>query len=206
MTREKDIDLAIEAGATHIGLILAPGSPRCLSADRAAALRKYVGTRAAAVGVFRKQPLDEVRALVSSCELSWVQLHGGFVTADATTLREEGLRVIWAAPVHPDGKWNDPQVKCDFLLLDTQKASGFGGTGIAFRWKNTPRPNVPFFLAGGIGNQNAVEAFSTMRPDGLDFNSALEDAPGEKSSDALIELKTTLSDIRKLTEHHTVDL
>lgn len=205
MTRERDIDLAIEAGATHIGLIVAPGSPRCLTAERAAELIEYVGERAFAVGVFRKQPLHEVRALARVNDLSWIQLHGGFKPEDATTLRDEGFRIIWATPVHPDGKWSDPGVDCDFLLLDTQKASGFGGTGVAFSWKNTPQPSRPFFLAGGIGNHNAVQAFSTLRPDGLDFNSALEDAPGEKSSDELSELKTTIQEILTLTEHHTVD-
>ena len=38
LTREQDVDAAVEAGADAIGLVLYARSPRCVSAQRAAEL------------------------------------------------------------------------------------------------------------------------------------------------------------------------
>lgn len=202
MTDEQQIDLAIDAGATHIGLILAPASPRAISAERAAALRGHIGDRAEVVGVFRGQSRDEVVVLAGRVGLDAVQLHGGYTPVDARAVNAAGYPLLWATPVQPDGTWNDEGVVADYLLLDTSKVlkgtgETFGGTGHAFDWSATKRPDVPFLVAGGIGNHNALDAVSALRPNGLDMNSALEDSPGRKNHDQLRALRDT---IRLVTE------
>jgi phosphoribosylanthranilate isomerase len=208
MTRERDIDLAIDAGATHIGLIFAPGSDRCIEISRGKELLRHVGDRAHAVGVFRKQSTDEVIEIADTIGLDWVQLHGGFESSTARALKDSGRKVLWAVAVNPDGKWvdrlGDDAEFVDYLLLDTKKAGSFGGTGLSFEWPATERPDIPFFLAGGLGNHNAVEAYSALRPAGLDFNSALEESPGEKRADELRALAKTIQRIEPLTDQPTV--
>lgn len=200
ITREQDADGAIAAGATHLGLIVAPGSPRRLETERAATLRRHIGARAAVVGVFRKQPVDEVVRLAHALDLAAIQLHGGFPPEAVATIRSASeCPILWAVPVSSEGAWIDPfaghEERPDFYLLDTSRAGVFGGTGSAFEWSKARRPDRPFFVAGGLGNHNAIDAWRALKPDGLDFNSKLETAPGEKSAAALRELSGTIGQL-----------
>ena len=76
ITREEDAQLAVQLGARAIGLVLWPGSPRCLGAQRARAIVETLPAHVTAVGVFVNQPLDEVRRAAEVAALGAVQLHG----------------------------------------------------------------------------------------------------------------------------------
>ncbi|MEG6503764.1 phosphoribosylanthranilate isomerase, partial [Desulfovibrio sp. 1214_IL3152] len=43
----------------------------------------------------------------------------------------------------------------------------------------------PWLLAGGLSAENVGQALSRCSPDGLDFNSGVEDAPGQKNAQKL---------------------
>jgi len=63
---------------------------------------------------------------------------------------------------------------CDMFLLD----NGKGGTGKTFEWTNILNANEilkkPFFLAGGIGIDNARSAIEEVNPFALDISSSVE--------------------------------
>jgi phosphoribosylanthranilate isomerase len=128
------------------------------------------------VGVFRNQPIDEVRRIVEIAKLGLVQLHGDeSYTLDIPTIK--ALQVDSALP--------DTSTNAEYVLFDTG-----GGTGRTFDWTllaGYPR-SKPFFLAGGIKPDNVTAAIATTRPFAIDVASGVESAPGVKDPHKLREL------------------
>lgn len=185
ITRDCDIQPAVDAGATHLGFVFAESSPRNLEVEDAATLIARVPAGVEPVGVFRGVPIAEVIATAERLALTSVQLHGGYNAADIAPLQARGVKVIWALPVAPDGTWESVDATPDYYLLDTSKAGSFGGTGTSFDWSATRRPQAPFFVAGGLKPANIQRAALLLRPDGLDLSSGVEAAPGIKSHERL---------------------
>jgi len=192
LTRPVDIAPAIAAGATHLGFIFAPASPRAVTAEEGVILRRVMPNDVTAVGVFKDQTVEEVLQTAQTVGLQWVQLHGGFETRAIATLQAEGLRVIWAAPVAPNGTYGELPENADLILLDTAEGGQFGGTGATFSWQDTPPPSQPFLIAGGINPHNASRALGALSSAGIDLSSGVEAAPGIKSHALLRELGAAL--------------
>ena len=76
LTREADLDAAVEAGVDAIGLVFYDKSPRAVSIDTAQRLVRRLPAWVAAVGLFVNSPRDEVRRIADSVGLSHLQLHG----------------------------------------------------------------------------------------------------------------------------------
>lgn len=181
MTRDVDIAPAIAAGATHLGMIFAPASPRVVPLEDAVVLRRVIPQEVTPVGVFKDQSIDDVMRIAQRVGLTWVQLHGGFTHQDIDTLHNEGLKVIWAAPVQPDGSYDALPDSADLLLLDTAIGGQFGGSGATFSWKDTLPPDQPFLVAGGLAPHNVARAIEAIPSAGIDLSSGVEAAPGIKS-------------------------
>ncbi|HEV7659838.1 MAG TPA: bifunctional indole-3-glycerol-phosphate synthase TrpC/phosphoribosylanthranilate isomerase TrpF [Allosphingosinicella sp.] len=177
VTNAADATAAIASGATHVGLVMVPGTPRAVTREQAAGI-----FGASLVGVFRNEKLMEVALSARALGLSAVQLHG---EEDATYIR--GLRAllpaateIWAAgPVGRDVP--EPRLGADRTLFDTQVGSRSGGTGCAFDWERVRgRPELgTALLAGGLDPGNA-RAASRVGAWALDICSGVEAAPGRK--------------------------
>ena len=75
LTREADLDAAVEAGVDAIGLVFYDKSPRAVSIDTAQRLVRRLPAWVAAVGLFVNSPRDEVRRIAESVGLSHLQLH-----------------------------------------------------------------------------------------------------------------------------------
>lgn len=187
LTRQSDVDAAARLGATFCGFIFHPASPRFLTPAAAAALESGHMAR---VGVFVGQGAEEILAIMAEARLEYAQLHGGQDRAAAERIGPARvIRVLWPEryagraeleadmAVHADG--------CAMFLLEAGLDGGGGGqpqdwtrlAGLA-----APRP---WLLAGGLGPANVAAAVAACGPDGLDFNSGVEEAPGKKSPDLL---------------------
>ena len=183
VTRQEDVALAAWSGATHLGLIMVPDSPRSISPDAArplAAMSAALGLKP--VGVFRNaDPADVVRT-ADSLGLAAVQLHGNEDERSLKAVRD-GLAAgveLWAlCPVAAAAAAARP--RADRSLFDTMRDGKCGGTGQAFDWSLLrSRPDLPSgFLAGGIGPANA-RAAARVGAYGLDAGSSVEACPGRK--------------------------
>lgn len=181
MTRDVDIAPAIAAGATHLGMIFAPESPRVVPLEDATILRRVIPREITAVGVFKDQSIDEVLRVAQQVGLQWIQLHGGFKASDIRVLHNEGLKVLWAAPVSVNGQYDPLPEDADLILLDTAVRGQFGGSGQVFSWTETLPPNRPFLVAGGLAPHNVARAIEAIPSAGIDLSSGVEAAPGIKS-------------------------
>ncbi|WP_193758594.1 bifunctional indole-3-glycerol-phosphate synthase TrpC/phosphoribosylanthranilate isomerase TrpF [Aeromonas hydrophila] len=190
LTRAEDAAAAHQAGAVFGGLIFVSKSPRYV--DIPAARAVMAGAPLAYVGVFRNAQPTTIVKTVEALSLAAVQLHG-----DEDAAYIEGLRAllpagcqIWKAVGVSLGKESgEPLPALDYpadrLLLDTKVGSQSGGTGQAFDWALLAHlDKAKLMLAGGLNPDNALQA-AQVGCLGLDFNSGVESAPGQKDAHKL---------------------
>lgn len=143
-----------------IGMILTSGFKRTVDMDTAAELSKKLDKRIKKVGVFVNEPADNVKAAAERLGLDVIQLHGN---EDREYIRSlEGICEIWKAVRVRSSEdiYRGEELGCDMLLLDSFVKNTVGGTGVTADWdiiKNTDI-SLPYFLAGGIGEDNIAAA------------------------------------------------
>ena len=81
------------------------------------------------------------------------------------------------------------------MLLDAWAPDQLGGTGqrLPLAWLQGFKPEVPWWLAGGVASQALPEILSQVRPDGLDVSSAVEKSPGDKDLEGVAKLVRAVS-------------
>jgi phosphoribosylanthranilate isomerase len=193
LTRREDAEVAARAGADFLGVVLAPGGRRTVTAERAGEILS--GLAPARVGVFVDATAEEMMRAARAAELHVLQLHGDESPVTARALREAGW-TVWKA-LHPRGgeeleagveRW---AASVDALLLDGWSPEAHGGTGARFPWREVAArrarvpPGVALVAAGGMRAGNVAEAAALLRPDVLDVSSGVESAPGVKDAEAV---------------------
>jgi phosphoribosylanthranilate isomerase len=185
LTRAEDVELCHGLGADFIGFIFAPGSPRFVTPEAAADLPDGPALR---VGVFAGTNPAATRAAARRARLDFIQLHGGEDPAFCRALGSDRvIKTLWPEKCTPEELERDMDrfaPACAYFLLDAGQSGGGSGkilpTNALRDFLQRGRPPRPWFLAGGLGPDNARAALAALEPDGVDMNSALESAPGVK--------------------------
>lgn len=178
LRRVEDARLAVELGASHLGVVRAPSSPRRASLDEARAVTAASG-RAETVLVFKGVPVEEILDDARRAEVGSVQLFD-FDEADAHWIESEGLRVYRVFRMEAGSK-ELPRLEPEPsearpAMLDV----GGGGSGRRFDWSLLgSRAPEATFVAGGVAPDNVAELLR-RRPYGIDLSSGVESAPGVK--------------------------
>lgn len=175
----------------YLGLIFYPHSPRFVGFELNEALTE-LRLPAKKVGVFVDKDFSTIKSIINKYHLDAVQLHGSESAETCAALRES-VEVIKAFGV--DESFDFDQLKAyenkvDYFLFDT-KTVVYGGSGKAFNWRVLEKYalNVPFFISGGLSNENLDSILDFKHPAfyGLDLNSKFEDEPGLKNIEKLKE-------------------
>ncbi|MEU1512903.1 phosphoribosylanthranilate isomerase [Streptomyces sp. NPDC005811] len=176
LSTERDVDTAVEAGADAIGFVFS-ASPRRIDPATAARLARRVPAHVLTVGVFRAEPLDDVRSVAAESGIRAVQLHGPEDRDYYDALAPGGWTLIRAAA------FGDSVPRCgelgeDMLLLDAPVP----GSGVAWDWSRwTPAGSgEKWLLAGGLTPDNVRDAVAATRPWGVDVSSGVESSRGVK--------------------------
>lgn len=190
LTRHQDAVVAVEAGASYLGTILAPGYRRTVTAEAAAVI--FGDLPARRVGVFVNAPADALLETARAAGLHVLQLHGDEPPELARAARDAGFEV-WKA-VRPRSADEFARAveayadSVDALLVDGWSPDAAGGTGTKFDWEQVAgfRSIVPghvvFIAAGGLNPENVAEAARVLRPHVVDVSSGVEAAPGVKDA------------------------
>jgi phosphoribosylanthranilate isomerase len=182
LTRLCDVEAAVAAGASAIGFVFWPRSPRAVTIDVAARLRGALPAGVVAVGVFVDADADAINDTVVRVGLGAVQLHGD----EAIGLRDAiGVPLIKAVVggAH-DAAWVDCKDGRVVLLVDARDDAQRGGTGRVADWAAAARLAAarPLVLAGGLTADNVARAVLTVGPVAVDVSSGVESAPGVKDA------------------------
>jgi phosphoribosylanthranilate isomerase len=194
ITRAEDARLAASLGATAIGFIFWPSSPRAISPLRARAIVDALPASVTTVGVFVNAGRDEIEAAADEANLQAVQLHGDETPDLARSLSR---RVIKAIPLTGDIDERVNEWPGTMLLLDAHDAARRGGTGRVVDWDRAAAiaRAHDIILAGGLGPGNVADAVARVRPAGIDVSSGVESSPGIKDPGKLRALFDALAGV-----------
>jgi len=195
ITRPQDAERAVVLGATAIGFIFWPSSPRRVGLEAARSIGRLVPGSVLKVGVFVDAPAAELARTVGEAGLDAVQLHG---SESPDLVRGLEARVIKAVALgSPDAEAQIAQWTGTTLLLDAHDPVHHGGTGRVVDWDRAARLARlhEVILAGGLNPENVAEAVRRVRPAGIDVSSGVEQTPGVKDLVKLAALFDALASV-----------
>jgi phosphoribosylanthranilate isomerase len=177
ITRREDALAAVDAGASAIGFIFYPKSPRFVAPETAAALGE--GLPLWKVGVFVNEPPAMIAAVMSAALLDVAQIYGGDPPPAARVWK--AFRVDEAFDKHLS---EAPEDGTEAVLLDGTS------NGNSFDWSmardfTQRNAGMKVIVAGGLNAANVAEAIRAVRPWGVDASSSLESWPGVKDHEKI---------------------
>lgn len=180
-----------------LGFIFYPKSKRFVGENAESGLFNSAKTK---VAVYVDENAFEILGLAKNLNFEYVQLHGKENPKTCRLLKKQGLKVIKAFNLNEDFDFSILESyinDVDYFLFDT-KTDLPGGSGIKFNWEILDKYHgeVPFFLSGGIGPEDAEAIKKLNHPQlfGIDLNSGFEDEPGVKN---VKKLKQFIAEIKK---------
>ena len=185
LTREADVQAAVEAGADAVGFVLYDGSPRFVSVERAAELAGHLPPFVVPVGLFVNADDSLIAKAVSAMPGLLLQFHGDETPAACRRPARPYLRAARVAPGLDLLDFAGQFAGAQGLLLDAH-VDGFGGGGKVFDWSLIPRGvPLPLVLSGGLHAANVIEGILRVRPWAVDVSSGVESSKGIKDAAAI---------------------
>jgi phosphoribosylanthranilate isomerase len=185
LTRERDLDAAVDAGADAVGFVFYARSPRQVSVERAAELARRLPAFVMPVGLFVNATAEEIARAVQTIPQMLLQFHGDETPADCEAARRPYLRAARMTPDFDLLNFAAQYPGAQAILLDAH-VEGYGGGGKVFDWslipRNVPRPVV---LSGGLHAENVIDGILQVRPWAVDVSSGVEAAKGIKDPAAI---------------------
>jgi phosphoribosylanthranilate isomerase len=182
-------------GATALGFICVPTSPRYVTALQIRAAVVELPANIDTIGVFANASIPEISQTVVDSGLTGVQLHGDESPDFCYQLRQslsnvEIIKALRIQSLEHLVTAIDYTKYVDTLLLDAYHPQQLGGTGKTLDWTMLEQfsPTCPWFLAGGLTADNILEALSQVNPSGIDLSSGVERTPGDKDLDKVAKL------------------
>ncbi|WAT18066.1 phosphoribosylanthranilate isomerase [Aurantiacibacter sp. MUD11] len=186
LTTEETIDAAVEAGATHVGLVHFEPSPRHLSIEDAARMRVRVPKSVKVVLLTVNMDPKATAAALQEVQPDVLQLHGKETPEWLSLIKDNSELEVWKAVGVKDrttlekaAKYKDSAHR---LLYDAAAGALPGGNGLALDWRLllNHRHVLPWGLAGGLGPSNVADAIRYTGAPLVDASSGLESEPGKK--------------------------
>jgi phosphoribosylanthranilate isomerase len=188
ITRADDAAIAVALGASAIGFIFWPQSPRYVEPMRAREIVDALPDGVLVVGVFVDQPVARVVEVADSVGLDAIQLHGHESVGDFGALRQRVIKAV-AVDASFDLSSVDALPAHVTLLLDAHDPVRRGGTGRTIDWTIAAAVAArrDTILSGGLNAANVVDAIAQVRPRMVDVSSGVEATPGCKDPAKLRE-------------------
>ena len=170
------VETAVSAGADYIGFVFAP-SKRQVTVEQAIELVKFIPSHIQTVGVFVSPSRAELLEAVDKVGLDFVQVHGQVVDKLFENLPCGSIQAVQV-----DEGGHVPNSQADYLLFDAPVA----GSGQTFDWGqlDTTELAQPFFIAGGLNEDNVARAIQHFSPFAVDVSSGVE-TDGQKDHEKI---------------------
>lgn len=194
ITREADLDMAIEAGADMVGFVIVETSPRYVPFETAQALIRRtaeMGVEPWVVATLDAPGLDQL--IDETPEIGAVQLHGKETPGQVASFvkRHSLVPVIKAMGIggRRDLEEAASFAEADAFLFDAKPPKGAtreGGHGRTFDWSILKGFRVndheDWTLSGGLTPENVAEAIRQSGAVAVDVSSGVESSPGVKDA------------------------
>lgn len=186
LSTEDTVKAAVEAGASHIGLVHFEKSPRHVSIADAAKLRAGVPDSVKVVLLTVDMGPQPTAEALQEIQPDVLQLHGSEKPEWLAMIRQKADIEVWKALGVKDRASLEGAAKyadcADRLLYDAAGGALPGGNGLALDWRLllNHRHAALWGLAGGLGPDNVADAIRYTGAPLVDASSGLESAPGKK--------------------------
>ena len=176
LSTKEAVKTAVSAGADYIGFVFAP-SKRQVTVEQAIDLAKFIPSHIQKVGVFVSPSRAELLEATEKVGLDLVQVHGQVVDKLFKNLPCGSIQAVQV-----DGDGHVPNSQADYLLFDAPVA----GSGQTFDWGqlDTTELSQPFFIAGGLNEDNVARAIQHFSPFAVDVSSGVE-TDGQKDHEKI---------------------
>ena len=176
LSTKEAVETAVSAGADYIGFVFAP-SKRQVTVEQAIELAKFIPANVKKVGVFVSPNRTELLEAIEKVGLDLVQVHGQVVDKLFENLPCGSIQVVQV-----DEGGHVPNSQADYLLFDAPVA----GSGQTFEWDQMDMTELaqPFFIAGGLNEDNVARAIQHFSPFAVDVSSGVE-TDGQKDHEKI---------------------
>jgi len=188
ITNTEDALWAINLKVDALGFIFAD-SPRRVEPEIVQGIIELLPPFISSVGVFVNEDRKKVEEIAESCGLTTLQFHGEESPSYCEEFKQKVVKAFRIKDKSVLKKIPQYQDKIDAYLLDTYSPFAYGGTGKTFDWriaKEIKEFGLPIILSGGLNPENIREAISEVEPYGIDVSSGVEERPGKKNLEKLI--------------------
>jgi Phosphoribosylanthranilate isomerase len=201
ITRLEDLQACEDSGSTFVGFINIMRSNRFLDIKKIGELIGSMKNQDKSVLVIEPETAEEVRDLVEKSGAKNVQLHS-LQPDDIVNLKEVNVIKAIGIPEKIDESKKEEIESfakvCRYLIFDSMIRGKSGGTGKqiplevaaeAAEIAKKSNENVKLFLAGGINAKRIEDEGKLIKNsfDYVDVNSGVEDSPGIKNRDKIVE-------------------
>lgn len=189
---EAAVAAAVEGGASHIGLVFYPPSPRAVNPETAARLAEVAGSGVIRTGLFVDPEDTLLDRVVARVPFELLQLHGDESPDRVAEIKQRSgrmvMKVIRVGAAEDVDRASAYVDVADWLMFDalpptTMPGALPGGNALAFEWRLLAGREwpLPWMLAGGLTAANVTEAVRLSGARTVDTSSGVEDSPGKKN-------------------------
>lgn len=193
ITHNRDFDACDGMGIHSCGFNFDPKSTRCISPARASQMKSSTTKR---IGIFTQHSAFDILKIMKQANLDYAQLNKEQSIDCAIRIGPHRvIRTIWADD-YPDTEsllsaMEPYSSSCSMFLLHASRNPIENGR---INWQTfNKRLALPWFLSGNFSLDTLPEILELCQPDGINLNTQVEWAPGQKSPDLLLKALSTLS-------------
>ena len=199
LSRRRQVEAAVGAGAAYVGFVFFPKSPRNVCVDRAKSLAKSVPRGIKKVALFVDPADSEIREIVDSVGVDMIQLHGAESPERVSDIESRfGLPAMKAVGVKSRSdliRLDEYSEAASQLLVDAKPSVAAelpGGNGLSFDWRLIAGRawRLPWMLAGGLNDSNVANAIRLTGARQVDVSSGVESRPGRKDAEKILAFVT----------------
>jgi phosphoribosylanthranilate isomerase len=189
LTREQDVQAAVEAGADAVGFNCFARSARYVDSDVLERLASPLPAFVTPVLLFVNTDESGIRRALDVVPNALLQFHGDETPEQCAAAGRPYVRAVRMAE-------EVDLLDCERIfhaasaLLADAPVEGYGGGGKTFDWAMLPseeRRRKPLILAGGLNAGNVGRAMAAVQPYAVDVSSGVETARGIKSAEKIRE-------------------
>lgn len=175
LRRQKDIEIVNRYKPDYIGFVFAE-SKRQVNDMEALELKSELSPEIKAVGVFVNDDINHIAELVKNSVIDIVQLHGDEDEEYIKNLKSKiSVPLIKAVRVRAYADIKEKaEYPVEYLLLDSYSKDAYGGTGENFDISLIENMKRPYFLAGGVNEENISDIIKKANPFCIDLSSGVE--------------------------------
>ena len=178
------------------GMIFYEKSPRNISVNDAKILTEFSKKlKIKSVGVFVNHNINDLKKIISYLNLEYIQLHGSENQPYIDEIKKQSnLKIIKKISIQTAGDLDKiyKYKNIDYLLFDYKPLKNElpGGNSKSFDWNLLKEKEIklPWFISGGINEENIKKIQNLINPNGIDLSSGVEVTKGIKSNSKINNL------------------